>query len=114
MFKLMLATLAGLYAVLYVFGEPDRRPDVARDALDPEAQGLTLAAFSDVPEETATQIVANLAVSDAEAVRLALAAGQAARAERKLVPLHGTGRLPRRMTFRAIFRARSGTFRATA
>ena len=89
MLKLTVATLAALFVVLHVFGDPDRRPTVARDAVNPEVQGLTLAGFADVTEDSPKLASVTLAVSDAEAIRMALAAGKVARAERDAAPMRG-------------------------
>ena len=41
MFKLIVVTLAAFVAVLQIFGDPARKPEVARAA----PEGMTLAAF---------------------------------------------------------------------
>lgn len=90
MIRLTVATLAALYAVLFYLGDDTRRAaDVSRTVND----GLTLAVF--VPDvstaEAATAV--NPRMTDAEAIRAALAAGAELRSERKRVPLAGEIRI---------------------
>ena len=93
MIRLTVATLAALYAVLLVFGEPERNPNVARAAVESDVQGLSLAAFTETSEDVEHLPAITSAISDGEAIRLALAAGEAARGERKAVPLRGLASL---------------------
>ena len=83
MFKLIVVTLAAFVAILQIFGDPARKPDVARTA----SEGFTLASFVGLTGETddATPAAQPL-MSDAEAIRLALEAGKAARNERSAAP----------------------------
>ena len=89
MIRLTVATLAALYAVLHVFGEPERNSSVARAAVESDVQGLSLAAFTEASEDIEYLPSIKLAISDGEAIQFALAAGKAARAERKAAPLRG-------------------------
>lgn len=89
MFKLIVATLAALFAFLHVFGEPDRRVEVARAASDPEVAGLSLASFVGIEPPPAQSEPKEPSISDAEAIRLALAASARARAEQDTAPLRG-------------------------
>lgn len=94
MFRLIAVTLAALYVISTIYGDPSRRQEVARGAVAAEVQGFSLAAFSgiagepsqDAPERKVSRL------SDAEAVRLALAAGAEARADRSRT-LRGTERV---------------------
>lgn len=87
MIRLTVATLAALYAILYVFGDDARRPAEAVSRAESPALDLSLTSYlPDLPDEAT---VARGRVSDREAVRAALEAGQIARAERKDRPMHG-------------------------
>lgn len=83
MFKLIVVTLAAFVAVLQIFGDPARRPEVSR----PAAEGFTLASLIggavEVEREPATP---QPLMSDEEAIRLALDAGKAARGEKTVAP----------------------------
>lgn len=77
MFRLILVALAGLYAVLHIFGDPARRPvEVAGDEVA-AIPSLSLANFVE-PEIDETGLPP-LAISEEEAIRLALEASKAAR-----------------------------------
>ena len=83
MFKLIVVTLAAFVAILQIFGDPARRPDVTRVVGD----GFTLATFvgfSGEDEELAPR--ATPLMSDGEAIQRALEAGRIARNERTTAP----------------------------
>jgi|GEM_PF-2219118 len=89
MFKLIAATLAALFAVLHIYGAPDRRVETTRVQTESPTAGLSFASFfGESPVETAPQ-KATSSISDAEAIKRALAASATARAEKDLSPLHG-------------------------
>lgn len=93
MFRYLVAALAAIYAVLLVFGDDARRPEVTRNAGD-VLTGFSLASFA-VP---ATPIVERALASgptDSEAVQIAIEAGQARRAHRGSQQLLGTLDAPR-------------------
>ena len=89
MFKLIVATLAALFAILQIFGQPERRVDVARAASDPEVAGLSLASFVGIETSPKQAEPKAPSISDAEAIRLALAASSRARSEQDTAPLRG-------------------------
>ena len=76
MFRLIVVTLAALFAVLQVVGDPERRPAASRGAVE----GLSLAGFTEplVVQAAAAKEPASR-ITEAEAIRLALEAGKAAR-----------------------------------
>ncbi len=77
MFRLILVALAGLYAVLHIFGDPERRPvEVAADDVA-AIPSLSLANFVE-PDVDETGLPP-LAISEEEAIRIALEASKAAR-----------------------------------
>lgn len=79
MIRLVAATLAGLYAILYVFGDEARRPiEVSRA----EPVGLQLFAGASNPFEVSQRRLHISDISDQEAVRIAMAASDRVRAER--------------------------------
>lgn len=79
MFKLIVVTLAAFVAILQIFGDPARRPEVSRAA--PEL--LTLASFANVSDDVLEELVLPQSqVSDEDAIRIALAASKAVRDER--------------------------------
>ncbi len=79
MFRLLAVTLAGIYGVLYVFGDEARRPaDVSRA----EPLGLQLVAAASLPFEAEQGRLHVSDISDQEAVQLAMAAGERVRTER--------------------------------
>lgn len=79
MIRLVAVTLAGIYGVLYFFGDEARRPaEVARA----EPLGLKLAAAASLPFEVEQGRIHISDISDEEAVRLAMAAGERVRSER--------------------------------
>lgn len=78
MFKLIAATLAVLYGVLLVFGDETRRPtEVARGA------SLEFGLVSAEALQTPSQPVLISSISDQEAIQVAIAKGDALRAERR-------------------------------
>lgn len=86
MFRLIAVTLAAIFGVLYAFGDEANRPEVAREARAPLFD-FSLAAF--VPENATveTTTLAPLSgLSEAEAVKLAIEAGQAHRDGRNAAP----------------------------
>jgi len=87
MIRLTVATLAALYAVLYVFGDDVRRQSDAVSRAETPALDLSLTSYlPDLPDEAT---VARGRVSDREAVRVALEAGQIARTEHANKPMRG-------------------------
>ena len=88
MIRLTVATLAALYAVLYVFGDETRRPAEAVSRAEAPALDLPLAGA--LTETTEVTKVARSRISESEAVRLALEAGHNARNERKAKPMRGS------------------------
>lgn len=83
MFKLIAATLAALYCVLLVFGDDARRPaEVARA----EPTGLSFINVEALPEVRSGAATHVSDISDRDAVKLAIAAGEAYRNERRNVP----------------------------
>ncbi|NNE88731.1 MAG: SH3 domain-containing protein [Silicimonas sp.] len=88
MFRLIVATTAALYGILYVYGADDRRIEVSRQATD-DTLGVTLAAL-DIPQlESAPTPKDDFGVSEEEAVRMALESGAKIRDERTSKPLYG-------------------------
>jgi hypothetical protein len=87
MFKYLVASLAAIYSVLLIFGDEDRRPDVARKATD-EITGVTLASFQIPSFGTDVQPIIS-DISDAEAIDIALKAAEDHRATRDRTPLRG-------------------------
>jgi len=87
MFKYLVTSLVAIYAVLTIFGDEARRPEVARQAQD-EVTGLTLAAFAMPAPETDVR-VSSSGISEVEAVQIAMKAGEDYRATRKTSPLRG-------------------------
>ncbi len=79
MIRLVAVTLAGIYCVLYVFGDEVRRPAEVSRA---EPLGLQLVAAASNPFEASQQRVHISDISDEEAVQLAMAASERIRAER--------------------------------
>lgn len=79
MFRLIAVTLAALYAILYIFGDPDRLPaEVARA----ETPGLSLRDFAGIRlGVNDSPALPGSEISDAEAIRIALEAGARARAD---------------------------------
>ena len=87
MFRLIAVTLAALYAVLQIFGDEARRPDVARS----EPLGLSVIKAAYVPDSPAEETRLPVSkISEAEAIRMALEAGAQARSERERAPYRGT------------------------
>ena len=83
MFRLIVATLAALVAILQIFGDPARKPEVSRAA----PEGLTLAAFAGLSESVEeTPIAPTSSISDAEAVAIAIEAGKRVREGRTAAP----------------------------
>lgn len=87
MFKYLVTSLVSIYAVLTIFGDEARRPEVARQAQD-EVTGLTLAAFAMPAPETEIRVPSS-GISETEAVQIAMQAGEDYRANRKTSPLRG-------------------------
>ena len=83
MFRLIVVTLAAFVAVLQIFGDPARKPEVSREL----PEGFTLASLvgSSEPVEE-TPLVAQPRLSEAKAIEMALAAGKAARDDRSANP----------------------------
>lgn len=83
MFRLIVLTLAAFVAVLQIFGDPARKPEVSRAA----PEGLTLANFVGVsPEVEEVPLAVQPRISDAEAIEMALAASKLARDDRAANP----------------------------
>jgi hypothetical protein len=80
MFKWVVAALAGLYVVFVVYGDPDRIADGPVFASDSSPLENLFLASAPTPEPA--RVAPQRAVSDAEAVRIAIAAGAALRSER--------------------------------
>ncbi len=87
MIRLLVVTLAALYAILHVFGDEARRPDVARS--DPLALDLIKAAYIPDDEFAAPALPAS-EISDSDAIRMALEAGAEARAAQEHAPYLGS------------------------
>lgn len=83
MFRLIAATLAALYGILYVFGDEARRPAEVSRA---EPLGFEFLSTTTIPAGTPTGRVHVSEISDREAIDLALAAGKSVRDERKIKP----------------------------
>ena len=81
MFRLVAVTLAGIYGVLYVFGDEARRPAEVSRA---EPLGLQLVAATSLPFEAEQGRLHVSDISDQAAVRIAMAAGERVRSERAL------------------------------
>ncbi len=83
MFKLIVVTLAAFVAILQIFGDPARKPEVSRSTTD----GFTLASLIKtwVPAEE-TAVKPTPLMSDREAVRRAMDAGKAARNDKPVAP----------------------------
>ena len=88
MFKLITATLAVTFAVLYEFGAQDRRVEVSRDA-PADSAGFTLATFSSEKIESTLLPSKSFGVSDEEAIHIALQSGADIRGGRTTKPLYG-------------------------
>ncbi len=88
MFRLIAVTLAALYAVLHVFGDETRRPEVVARS-EPLSVGLIQAAYLPVARDVPETTVSEPSISDAKAIQTALDAGAKIRAERKHAPLRG-------------------------
>lgn len=80
MFRLIAAALAALFAVLYVFGDESRRLEIARAPTGTTLQTLTLGNVLEKAGSVETAPVSASAISESEAIRLALEAGSRARA----------------------------------
>lgn len=87
MFKYLVATGAALYCVLLVFGDESRRTEVTRQAQD-EVTGVSLASFT-LPETRVRALLPVSGLSETEAVKIAMDAGKAFRANRPAAPLRG-------------------------
>ncbi len=92
MFRLIAVTLAVFYMILLVFGDETRRPEEVARA-EPLTLNLIQAAY--LPDSTPVLLRDQTGplISDTEAVKLALAAGEKIRAERKRAPLRGTNQV---------------------
>lgn len=88
MFKLITATLAATFVVLYVFGAQDRRVDVSRNA-PADAAGFTLATFNSEKIESTRLPSRSFGVSDEDAIHIALQSGADIRSGRTSKPLYG-------------------------
>lgn len=87
MFRYLAVCLSAIYTVLLVYGDETRRPDVTRQAQD-DVTGFSLASFA-LPEASTVAAAGASGVSDDDAIRIALAAGQILRADRGSAPLRG-------------------------
>ncbi|NND19068.1 MAG: SH3 domain-containing protein [Silicimonas sp.] len=96
MFRYLVAAVAAIYCGLLVFGDENRRPEVARQATD-DVSGLTLASFSEIDTSTAVQRL-NTGISDADAIKVAMQAGEEHRANRERKPLRGGKRVAKAET----------------
>ena len=83
MFRLIAATLAALYGILYVFGDESRRPEEVARA---EPLGFELVSVAAMPVDWTPEPLYVSEVSDREAIDLALAAGKTIREERRAQP----------------------------
>lgn len=88
MFKYTMAAVAMIYCGLLVFGDEARRPEVTKEASD-DITGITLASFA-VPETRNSLPNLSSGISDADAIALALKAGEVARANRERRALRGS------------------------
>ncbi len=80
MFKLVVATLVAFYCVMIIFGDEARRPaEVARA----EPLGLELVTAATLPTPETAEPVLVTAVSDRDAIEIAMAAGRELREERQ-------------------------------
>ncbi len=86
MIRLLVVLLAALYTIMNVYGDPARRPEVAR--AEPLGLNLIHASYS-TDEAIETERLHVSDVSDEEAVKIALNAGAKFRSERKRGPLLG-------------------------
>lgn len=84
MIKLTVATLAALYAILYVFGDDARRPAEVTRSAPPALNVVDVTAMSQAIEAAPKSASR---VSEAEAVQLAMAAGEKLRLDRRQAPL---------------------------
>jgi len=84
MIRLTAVTLAALYIVLYIFGDEARLPD---DVARTEPMALDVVGVTALASNEAFNIPVESAISDAEAIELAVAAGKKLRDERKKAPL---------------------------
>lgn len=87
MLKYLVACSATIYCMMLVFGDESRRPEVSRQSQD-EITGFSLAAFR-LPDNAAPARVVASDISEAEAVRIALAAGRDYRAAHESTSLRG-------------------------
>lgn len=92
MFKLLVATLAALYAVLWIFGAEDRRVEQVARA-DADVLDISVSALASVNTVEAAAAPATRTdgpkLSENEALRAALDAGKALRADRSSYTLLG-------------------------
>lgn len=86
MIRLLVVLLAALYTIMNVYGDPARRPEVAR--AEPLGLNLIQASYS-TDEAIMTERLPLSNISDDEAVKIALDAGVEFRSERKRGPLLG-------------------------
>ena len=89
-FLLSAATLAVLFGVLSVFGSVERRPDTSRAAGDGLSISFDPDAWFQTEAVVSTRTLPEPALSEAEALDVALAAGRAHRDGRDMRPLRGT------------------------
>lgn len=89
-FLLSAATLAALYGILTVYGAEERRPETTRAAGDALAFSFDPGNWFQTDEVIATAKLPEPALSEAEALRVALAAGRAHRDGREARPMQGT------------------------
>jgi hypothetical protein len=82
MLKLIVATVAGLFAVFFIFGDEARREEASLTKRGPAFE-FSLAAFIAQPEVIdAVELAPASAMSDVEAVKIAVEAGDLLRAKR--------------------------------
>lgn len=83
MFKFVVATLAAIFIVLLVFGDDSRREDVSKSEREPAIE-FSLAAFiPQVNEIDKVELEPASTLSDVEAVKVAVEAGELLRADRR-------------------------------
>ena len=85
-FFLTAATLVAIYGVFTVYGNADSRPDVTQSPAERSSTRLTLSDWLSPGDAIVTKRLPPDALSEREAVEIALAAGRAHREGRKNTP----------------------------
>ena len=75
-FILTAVTLVAIYGVFTVYGDAERRPDVTRASSEPSGEGLKLGDWLAPGEAIVTRKLPPDAMSEREAIEVALAAGR--------------------------------------